>query len=229
MSQAVVLRGNGSNADTFGQVDPTYDALRVSIRPYETQPDPQGPLGGHYFVSAMSGLMAAGIASAAQVFQVRWADSSRLFVLKKLKVQCSTCTGFAATTIGAPLQLFVGHGSTANGSGGTAVALAGGKGRASQGSTSFATSGEIRIATTSALTAATGQTLESQPIGGCMGADNRTLVSTPEMYLFDQRDFGDHPLILVASDTLAITTLNPAATGTWEFAVTMSWAEVVQF
>jgi hypothetical protein len=33
--------------------------------------------------------MAAGIASGAQVFQIRWADQSKLFVLKKLKVQVS--------------------------------------------------------------------------------------------------------------------------------------------
>jgi hypothetical protein len=229
MSQGVVVRGWGSNVDTYAQVDPSYDASRVSIRPYETQTDPQGPAGGHYFVNAQTGLMAAGIASAAQVFQLRWADPTRLFVLKKLKVQCATCTGFAATTIGAPLQLFIGHGSTANGSGGTAVGISGGKGRASQGASAFVTSGEIRIATTAALTAATGQTLEGQPVGGCMGAPNITLVQSPEMFLFDNRDFGDHPLILVAGDTLAVCTLNPAATGTWQATFTLSWLETVTF
>jgi hypothetical protein len=229
MSQGVVIRGFGSNVDTFAQVDPSYDAVRASIRPYETQTDPQGPFGGHYFVSAQSGLMAAGIASAAQVWQLRWADPAKLFILKKLKVQCSTCTGFAATTIGAPLQLFIGHASTANGSGGTAISLTAGKGRSGHGNTAFNTSGEIRIATTAALTAATGQALEGQPIGGCMGADNRTLVSTPEMYLFDQRDFGDHPVVLNQGDTLAILTLNPAATGTWQFCASLSWAESVAF
>ncbi len=171
--------------------------------------------------------MAAGIASAAQAFQLRWADPTKLFILKKLTVQCCTLTGFAATTVGAPLQLFVGHGSTANGSGGTAVGLAGGKGRATQGNTSFATSGEIRIATTAALTAATGQTLEGQPVGGCLGAPNATLVQSPDMPLFEQRDFGDHPLVLLAGDTLAVLTLSPAATGTWVAVFTMSWLETV--
>jgi hypothetical protein len=225
----VRVRGVQSNVDTFMQVDPTYDALRASLRPYEVQTDPQGPTGGHYFVSAQTGTMSAGIASAAQVFQIRWADSTKLFVLKKLKVQCATLTAFAATSAGVPLQLFVGHGSTANGSGGTSVSLAGGKGRASQGSTSFATSGEIRVSSTAALTAATGQTLEGQPVGGCMGATQLTNTQSPEMYLFDQRDFGDHPLVLVAGDTLAVLTLNPGATGTWIAAFTMSWLEVVSF
>lgn len=219
--------GLGSNKDTVAQVDPTHDGLRVSLRPFETQPDPQGANGGHYFANAQTGTMAAGIASAAQVFQVRWADPTKLFVLKKLKVQVACATGFAATSIGAPLQLFVGHGSTANGSGGAAVAISGGKGRATQGSSSFATSGEIRIATTAAITAPTGQTLEGTAIGGCMGAPPTTNVQSPEMYLFDQRDFGDHPLVLIAGDTLGVLTLNPAATGTWVATFTMSWLETV--
>lgn len=229
MSQVVKIGGTGSNVDSWTQVDPSYDALRASLRPFETQTDPQGPVGGHYAVSAQTGTMAAGIASAAQVFQMRWADPTKLFVLKKLSVQCATLTGFAATSLGAPLQLFIGHGSTANGSGGTAVTLAGGKGRASHGTTAFATSGEIRIATTAALSAATGQTLEGQPIGGCMGAPNATLAQSPVMNLFEQRDFGDHPIVLVAGDTLAVLTLNPAATGTWVAEFTMSWAETVTF
>lgn len=229
MSSTVKIAGVQSNADTWMQVDPTHDAGRFSLRPYETQPDPQGTNGGHYFANAQTGTMAAAIASAAQVFQVRWADPNKVFVLKKLKVQCATLTGFAATSLGCPLQLFVGHGSTANGSGGSAVAINGGKGRASQGASAFNTSGEVRIATTAALTAATGQTLEGVPVGGCMGASNQTLVQTSEMYLFDNRDFGDHPIVLLPGDTLAVLTLNPAATGTWVATFTMSWLETVAF
>ena len=223
------IRGFGSNADTFMQVDPTHDAGRFSIRPIEVQPDPQGPNGGHYSVNAQTGTMAAGIVSAAQVFQMRWADATKLFLLKKLSVQCATLTGFAATSVGAPLQLWIGHGSSANGSGGAAVTLSGGKGRASQGNSALVTSGEIRIATTAALTAATGQTLESAAIGGCMGAPNATLAQSPVMNLFEQRDFGDHPIVLLAGDTLAVLTLNPAATGTWVASFTMTWAETVAY
>lgn len=195
------------------------------------QPTPNSVNGGHYSCSTQSGLMASGIASAAQVWQVRFVSSTKILILKYVKVQASTCTGFAATTIGAPLQLFVGHGSTANGSGGAAVVptSSGPKLRSSFATSEFNLGGEIRTATTAALTAATGQTLEPIPIGGCMGADNRTLVSTPEMYLFDQRDAGDHPQILANGDTLAITTLNPAATGTWTFCVTWGWVEAVSY
>ncbi len=230
MSQGVVLRGSSSNSDIYAQVDPSHDAVRVSARPYEHLAGDTGVIGGHYAINMQTGLMAAGIASLAQVFQVRWADPAKLFVLKKLKVQCSTCTGFAATTLGAPLQLWVGHNSTANGSSGSAASFTGGnKMRASMATSAFTSSGEIRIATTAALTAATGQGLEANAIGGCMGADNRTLVTSPEMYLFDQRDQGGHPLILLTGDTLAVLTLGPAATGTWTANFSMEWLETVAF
>lgn len=231
MATAVQMRGWGSNVDTFAQIDPTHDALRVSVRPYETQTDPQGPAGGHYSLNAQSGTMAAGIASAADVFHVWWRDPNKLFVLKKLKVQASTLTGFAATSLGAPLQLFIGHGGTAAGSGGTAVSFGGttNKHRAGFAPTSFTSAGEIRISTTAALTLPTNMSAEANPVGGCMGAPNASLAQSPEMYLWDSRDFGDHPIVLSQGDGLIISTLNPAATGTWVFTVTLDWAETVTF
>lgn len=225
----VSVSGFGSNDKVATQVDPTCAAIRTSVRPLEYQPDQGigGVVGGHYQIATVSGLIAAGIASLAQVFQVRWADPTKIFILKKLVVMCATATGFAATTLGAPLDFILGHGSTANGSGGTALAPTGSsnKLRAAMGTTGFATSGEIRIATTAALTAATGQTLEPAALASCMGADNRTLVSTGPMNLFEQRDAGDHPLILNTGDTFAIRAVTPAATGTWYLSVTMGWAE----
>ena len=221
------IKGTGSNSDERAQVDSSNQALRVSLRPIE-HTDNGGTLGGHYSIGTMTGLMAAGIASLAQVFQIRWADNAKLFVLKRLIVQFSTATGFAATTVGAPVELIVGHGSTANGSGGTGLAPTNSnRMRSAMANTSFAAvGGEVRIATTAALTAATGQTLEASPLASCMGADNRTLVSTSPFPLFDQSDAGDHPLVLLSGDTLVIRTNVPAATGTWFMALRMAWAEV---
>ncbi len=221
--------GTGANSNIETQVDPSFQAVRASLRPQEFKIG--GILGGHYSIGAQTGTMAAAIASAAQVFQVRWADPSKLFILKKLSVQCATLTGFAATSLGAPLELIVGHGSTANGSGGTALAPTSSSNRMRQtmATTAFTTSGEIRIATTAALTAATGQTLEAAAISECLGAPNGTLVQSPLMALFEQRDFGAHALILNTGDTLAVRTLNPAATGTWVACFTMEWVEAVDY
>ena len=226
------INGFGPNSGEPAQVDPTSGALRVSLRPIEWTPSFGGTIGGHYKISTMTGTMAAGIASLAQVFQVRWADPSKLFILQRMLVQCSTGTGFAATTLGCPLQLIVGHGSTANGSGGTALApnSISNRMRGSMAATAFATSGEIRIATTGALTAATGQTLEALGVGICMGAPNGTLVMSPQMLLFGGDAMaGDHPLVLNSGDTLAVRTYTPAATGTWFMTITMEWVEAANF
>lgn len=226
----VNISGTGPNEQTEMQVDPSWQACRVSVRPTDFT-SVSGILGGHYSIGAQTGTMAAGIASAAQVFQVRWADPVKLFILKKLTVQCATLTAFAALAVGAPLELIIGHGSTANGSGGTALApnSISNRMRQNMGSTGFVTSGEIRIATTAALTAATGQTLEAAAIAECLGAPNPTLTRTEIMPLFEQRDSGAHPLILNAGDTLAVRTINPAATGTWVACFTMEWIEAVNY
>ena len=224
------LFGAGPNSSVLAQVDPTAQALRTSIRPLDVQAV-NGVLGGHYRIGAQSGTMAAGIASAAEVFQVRWADPSKLFILQHLNVQACTGTGFAATTLGAPLELIVGHGSTANGSGGTAIVPSSisNRMRSTQAPTAFTTSGRIAIAATGAVTAATTQTLEPAAIGECLGAPNATLAQSPLMDLYAQRDATEHPLILASGDTLVVRTLNPAATGTWFFCITMEWAESVAF
>lgn len=227
----VQISGVGPNSSVETQIDPSYQSQRTSLRPIEFLASVGGVLGGHYSIGAQTGTMAAGIASAAQVFQVRWADPTKQFILLKLTVQCATLTGFAATSLGAPLELIIGHGSTANGSGGTALAptSVSNKMRSNMATTGFNLAGEIRVATTATLTAATGQTLEPAALSECLGAANATLIQTTVMNLFEQREAGVHPLILSAGDTLAVRTLNPAATGTWVAAFTMQWLEVVGF
>lgn len=225
----LVIVGNGANVSTEAQVDPSAQALRTSTRPLEY--NVSSIMGGHYSIGTQTGTMAAGIASAAQIFQMRWADPLKYFILKKLTVQCATLTGFAATSLGAPLEMIVGHGSTANGSGGTALAPTSvtNKMRSSMATTAFATSGELRIATTAALTAATGQTLEAAAMAECLGAPNSTLLQSPSIALFDQTSNLDHPLLLNAGDTLVVRTLNPAATGTWVACFTMAWVEAAAY
>ena len=213
----------------FLQVDPSYNAARASLRPLEYQ-DKNGVGGGHYAITAITGTLAAGIAANAQIFQVRWADATKKFVLLKLTAHGATGTAFT-TLFGADAELVIGHGSTANGSGGAAVAPTGNSNqmRRSMGATAFATSGEIRVATTAALTAATGQTLETAGIGWDRVAPFLISTHNPKVNLFDQRDAGGHPLILEAGDTLVVRTPNPGATGTWSVGFEMIWAEVVAY
>ena len=226
----VNVYGVGPNSSTEQQVDTTFGAARVSLRPTDYTV-PGGPNGGHYKISAATGIMAAGITTLSQIFQARWADPTKLMIVQLVRVQACTGTGFAATSQGCPLDLIIGHGSTANGSGGSALTVtsASNKMRSGMASSAFATSGEIRVATTAALTAATNQTLEPNPIGICAGAPNATLQQGGQYVLFETSDAGDHPLILQSGDTLAVRANNPAATGTWYAYITLEWLEAVNF
>ena len=58
------LIGFGPNTGIETQVDPTHYASRVASRPIDHQPAVGGVNGGHYAIASMTGLMAAGIASA---------------------------------------------------------------------------------------------------------------------------------------------------------------------
>ena len=228
---AIELRqvGFGPNADVETQVDPTWSAARMSIKPMDYVMV-GGVLGGHYAINAISGTIAANIAANAQILQIRWADPSKLFILKKLACQGATSTVFTSL-FGADVELIIGHGSTANGSGGTALAPTSisNRLRATMAPTAFVTSGEIRIATTAALTAATGQTLEPAGVGYGKAAPFATNLTLPKFNLYEQRDFGSHPLILVAGDTLVVRTPNPGTGGVWSVGFEMEWVESVAY
>lgn len=225
------LAGFGSNADTFAQVDPSWDALRISPRPLEVQPDPQGSQGGHYSVSAITGSIAAGTADGSDIFHIRWAPNTvPLMVVKKFSVQVTTLTAFT-TLGGAPMQMFLGHGSTNIGSGGTAIGVSGGAQKARSGfpSSNFANGtlngSEIRIATTGAITAPTGNTNEGQPYAGVAGAPWLQHQSTV-MNFVEARDAGEHPVILTSGDCIVVQLKTPGASGVYVCTFNLSWAEV---
>lgn len=231
MSSDITIVGTGSNSGIEAQVDASHKAIRVTSRPIEHQVGPDGLNGGHYSIAGITGTIAAGIADLSQVFQILWLSEAKIFILKRLTVQCATLAGFAATSLGAPLEFILGHGATANGSGGATLTptSVSNKMRTGMATSSFRTAGEIRIATTGALGAATNQTLEGNPISNCMGASNQTLVQTTQMDLWRQVDNGTHPIILQSGDTGVIRVKTPAGTGTWSMAVWMEWVEAQSY
>ena len=222
-----VIVGIVPNDSIETQVDQTYQALRASIRPLEWQGLFGGISGGHYACDAITGTIAAGIANAAQVFQIRWADPTKLFVLLKFYVQAGTTTAFT-TLNGADLELIVGHGATANGSGGNIVSLTGqgNKMRASMAPSCLVTSGEIRVSSTAALTIAPGQTLEPAGIGYARAVPFAVNTLGAQITFFDVLDAPTHPLILMSGDTLVVRTANVGATGVWNAAFWWKWAEL---
>lgn len=218
---AIQVQGNGG---VVAEVDGTgFRAMRVTIRP----PD-YGSL-GEYQVSHLSGTMAAGLAANAEIFQLRWTDATRLCVIKKIIVNGLAGSATAFTAGFANLQCLVARSWSADGSGGTAATLTGnnGKLRTSMGTTLM---GAIRGSSTAALTAGT-KTLDSQPIG-LLAFSIGTAVSA--IYLNRSPIFGDvaegssNPLILAQNEGIVIRATVPA-TGTWQFGVTVEWAELSSY
>lgn len=213
---AVVLQGNGG---TNAEVEGNSRALRTIIRP-----DDYGSL-GIYNKAMTSGVMAAGLAAAATVFQFRWSSASNVCLIRRVKISAGGITAFTAGV--ATFNLFPARSFTANGSGGTAGTLTGANGKLR---TSMATTlvGDIRIASTAILTAGT-WTLDTDPIAGVTGSTNATAgtVILPDTLLFDHGP-GLYPIALVQNEGINIQATVPA-TGTWTFSVQVEWEELASY
>ena len=229
MAMPAVIQGSGGNSDVPLQVDPTYNAARVSLRPIEFNIG--GMLGGHYAITSISGTMAAGLVANSQIWQIRWAPPNPfVFILKSMSIQAATSTAFT-TLFGADVELVIGHGSTANGSGGNPQVPNGTSNRMrnNMNASNFVTSGEIRVASTGALTPATGQTLEPYGIGYAKVAPFTINTLGTKVVLYDQVDNGDHPCCLATGDSVVLRVPNPGATGVWSFGVQMECVEAATY
>lgn len=217
---AIQLQGN---TGVVAEVDGTnYRALRATLRPID-----HGSLGA-FRISGLSGTMAAGLAANSEVFQFRWVDATRPCVITSVIWDglSGSATAFAAGF--ANVQLFIARSWTADGSGGTTFSLAGNnqKMRSSMNTTLV---GGSRIASTAALSAGT-KTLDQAPIGQYSAAIG-TATSTqwmPQFDLFHVDPGGETPIILTQNEGIVVRATVPA-TGTWQFGVTVSWAEVTSY
>lgn len=222
---ALQLQGNSG---TVLEVDgTTFRAGRVTQRP----PD-YGAL-GMYRASHLSGTMAAGLAADAEVWQFRWADATRLCLLTRVTLDGMGGSATAFTAGFAKFDLLMARSWSVDGSGGTAMTLTGHnqKLRTSMGTTILNSSpvGAIRGSSTAALTAGT-KTLDAQPlgvypvtIGTAVSVQYATVV---HLHLTD--GVYSHPVVLAQNEGVVMRATVPA-TGTWQFGVTVEWAEVLAF
>ena len=218
---AIQIQGSsGVVADVGGS---TFRALKSQQMPLD-----YGSL-GIYRKSLISGTMAAGLAANSEIFQFRWTDATRLCAVRRVTIDglSGSATAFAAGL--GNLQLYPARAFTASGTGGNAGTLTGntGKMRTSMGTTLL---GDVRIASTAALGVGT-KTLDTDPIGqislsfGTAVSVQYIAVPTPLL----GEDIGpEHPLVLAQNEGFMIRASVPA-TGTWQFGVTVCWAEVTAF
>jgi hypothetical protein len=200
----------------IAEVDASTSSLRVVQRPAF------GSALGSYAASLQSGVMAAGLGAAAEVFQFRYGGANLCLVER---VVFDGLGGIVAFTPGvAQFRLFISRSYTASGSGGTAATLTTNncKLRTSYATTAVA---DIRIASTAALTSPAGDVPDAQPMGAVIGyVGAAPALTLSEMRLYDAYSTG-HPIILAQNEGLILQATVPA-TGTWTFGVSVRWSEI---
>ncbi len=217
---AIQLQGNSG---TIAEVDGTnYRALRTTLRPIDVG------LGGSFRLSLLSGTINAGIGANAEMWQLRWTDSTRVCVINSVQWDGMVGTATAFTAGVAHLQLFIARSWTSDGTGGTAATLTGNNQKLRSGM-GTSVMGAIRIASTTNLGTGT-KTIDLQSIGQYTAAIDTTANKqhTPAFPLFAAAPGIESPIILGQNEGLVVRTTVPA-TGTYQFGVTVHWTEVAAF
>lgn len=219
------MGNSGIDAEVDGT---TFRAWRSTPRPVD-----HGSLGA-YAYGGFTGVIPAALAANSEIFQFRWTDATRFAVIRKVRFSSVVSTTFFAA--GVPLQtdLVKATGWSAAGTGGTAVNPAALLKRRTSMGNSLVASGDIRIATTAALGAGT-KTLETLSLStivapGPITASLNGQIVAPGTILW-QAEVGDgeHPLVLAQNEGFVVRSVAVPATGTWQAAITIDWAEVTAY
>jgi hypothetical protein len=222
----VTIQGAGPNENVEAQVDPSFGALRTSLRPLEFVSQ-SGVQGGHYGYAGKTGA-ATVIAAGGSIFSFRWADSARLAVIHKIFVGFTITTAFTtAQTIDA--QLLVVRNFTASDTGGTTISARDARKRTTMPVSNVT---DMRIATTAALGNGTG-TADTNPVSVAVMATNSVNAigsTSPMVPLLDIKAGAECSLILAQNEGFRISPLTTmGAAGVGNFYVYMDWAEVPSY
>src|SRR5688572_26177719 len=90
----MVLEGFSSSKVGM-EVDPTFGAGRVSLRPIDYQQFNGSHFGGHFRVAKQTNLV-TGVAAGGALLSLRWNNPDRVFVLLRADVAATLTTVFAA-------------------------------------------------------------------------------------------------------------------------------------
>lgn len=213
---------------TTATVDTNTNALRTSIRPLD-----HGAMGA-YCYGGFTGILPAALGANSEIFQFRWASGAALAVVRKIRISASVTTTMFAAGVPLQLDLVKSTGWTVAGTGGTAMTPAALlRRRSTMGNTALA-SGDMRIATTAALGAGT-KTLETLALSSILAAGpitaslNGTIISPGTTLWQASVGDGEHPLVLAQNEGFSIRSVAVPATGTWQAAITVDWAEVTAY
>jgi hypothetical protein len=209
-----------TDARVQAAVDPTYSALRLSLKPAEHKS--AEIIGGHYRTVLVTGLTTVLNAGDA-ILSLRWTDPLVRCLLHRLHVAGTIVTAFTTAQENS-VDLVRINGFTAADTGGTALVL----GSACQKGTGMNPSrvADLRVAQAVALGAGTGSAEASAlsfavlPLGNTVG--NSAFTS-----LFDVAPGLECPLTLTALQGLRVRLgLTQGAVGVVRFTFVMDWTEV---
>lgn len=210
---AIQVQGNGG---TTQEVDATFRAARVTLRPME--------LIGYYSISGASGAL-TGVAAAGPVFSFR-NTGSNLLLVRRVTIGFVTTTAFT-TAQGLDYQIFRANSFTVSDSGGTALYTAG----ANKHRTSFTnvtSAPDIRIASTGALTAGT-RTLETAGMGIAGGSSTAVGTSMVPTDLLEQ-DAGDYPFVFAQNEGFIVANgIAMGAAGVIRLQVSVEYLETASY
>lgn len=220
-----IIGNNGVIAETSSTL---FRALRTEAKPIDT-----GALGAYSF-GGFTGVLPAALAGNSEIFQFRWADATRFAVIRKIRISAVVSTTFFAAGVPVQIDLVKSTGWTVQGTLGTGITPAAlMKKRTSMGS-SLVASGDMRIATTAALGAGT-KTLETVSLsainapGPITASLNGQIIPAGTILWQAETSDGEHPLVLAQNEGFSIRSVAVPATGTWQAAITIDWAEVTGY
>ena len=211
----------GGNGGTIAEVEAATRALRATLKSAD-----YGALGSYAKAMRNGGsVMAAGLAGASPIFSFRYGGANVCQVRRIRMSMAAGGTAFAAGT--AMFDFFVARGFTASDTGGTAGTISANNAKLKTAMTGSTGISDFRISQTATLSAGT-RTLDTDPfasiIGGVPAVAGQSIIP-PNTPVWDPRPGED--LLSLATNEGFVCQATVPATGTWNFAIAVEWAEYI--
>jgi hypothetical protein len=213
-----------SNPSVEAEVDQTFSALRVTLRPHDFKGPNGTHIGGHYRTVITSGAT-TGIAANGILLSIRWANADRAFLLNRLKVWSTLGTAFAAAQENS-VDLCRVVNMVNPDTGGTAITL-GDSGRKSKTTMLASQITDVRVATAAACAAGALSTEEFSMCGGPMFGMSNVVGTMGYLTLFDVAVGHEGPIVVMRNEGLRVhNRVLQGAAGVIVYSFEMEWSEV---
>lgn len=174
------------------EVDPSFKAARVTIRPHEWKGADNTHIGGHFKRIFTTGALTTPLAAGDAIFSLRWTNPDRAMLLNRLRAFATIGTVFT-TAQEVSLDLARVNNFTSPDTGGTLLEF-GDDGRKDRSNMTASNVANCRIATVGALTPGTG--VQEQPMSGALFTGLLNVVgSMARADVFDIVPGVEHPAV----------------------------------